>query len=95
MKTEQAEALLRIPIVIIGWVIMDLWAVLAAFIAALHWIYAIFTGKRHKGLADFNNYFVTYMYNFVRYAVFATNARPFPWADFGKPVEKVNMKKKP
>ncbi len=94
MKAEQEEALLRIPIVIIGWIIMDLWAVLITFIALIHLFFALVTGKRHKGLADFANYFVTYMFNFVRYATFVTNFRPFPWNDFGKPVEKVNMKKR-
>lgn len=94
MKVESKEALVRIPIAIIGWIIMDLWAALAVFVSIIHIIYAIFSGKRNRGLARFNNYFVTYMYSFVRYAVLATNKRPFPWEDFGKPVEKVNMKRK-
>jgi len=94
MKTEQSEALVRIPIVIIGWIIMDLWAALIVFVGVLHFFYALFTGKRHKGMSVFANYFVTYMFNFVRYAAFTTNKRPFPWNDFGKPAEKVDMKKK-
>jgi hypothetical protein len=94
MKAEQEEALLRIPIVIIGWVIMDLWAVLITAVGIIHLVYAVVTGKRHKEMAVFANYFVTYMFNFVRYATFTTNFRPFPWNDFGKPVEKVNMKKR-
>ncbi len=94
MKAETKEAFYRLPIVIIGWVIMDLWAVLICVVGVLHWLYELFTAKRHKGMAKFANYFVTYMYNFVRYATLTTNKRPFPWDDFGKPVEKVNMKKK-
>ncbi len=94
MKAEQLEALVRVPVIIIGWILLDLWAIVAAFIALIHWVYALATAKRHKGMADFNNYFVTYMYSFVRYALFATNKRPFPWNDFGKPVEKVDMKKR-
>jgi hypothetical protein len=94
MKTEQAEALIRIPVVIIGWVIMDIWALLVVFIGLLHLIYALATAKRHKGMAEFSNSFVTYMYSFVRYASFTTNKRPFPWNDFGKTVEKVDMKKR-
>jgi hypothetical protein len=35
------------------------------------------------------------MYNFVRYATFTTNKRPFPWERFRKPIEKIDMKKKP
>ncbi len=94
MKAERREALIRVPATIIGWVIMDLWATLIVFVSVLHWLYALVTSKRHKGLAKFSNYFVAYMYNFVRYATFTTNKRPFPWDEFGKPVEKVNMKKK-
>ena len=94
MKAEQEEALLRIPIVLIGWIIMDLWAVLICAVGIIHLVYALFMGKRHKGMADFANSFVTYMFNFVRYATFTTNFRPFPWNDFGKPIEKVNMKKR-
>jgi hypothetical protein len=94
MKVETREAIYRLPIVIIGWVIMDLWAVLVCFIGLIHWVYELVAGKRHKGMARFCNYFVTYMYNFVRYAALTTNKRPFPWDDFGKPIEKVDMKKK-
>ena len=94
MKAESKEALVRIPVIVVGWVIMDLWAALIIFTAFIHIIYALLSGKRHRGLANFNNYFVAYMYNFVRYAVLTTNRRPFPWNEFGKPMEKVDMKKK-
>jgi hypothetical protein len=94
MKAESLEALYRLPIVIIGWIIMDLWAVLICFVGIIHWVYELFSGKRHKGMAKFANYFVTYMYKFVRYASLTTNKRPFPWEDFGKPVEKIDMKKR-
>ena len=94
MKAETREAIYRLPIVIIGWVIMDLWAVLICVVGLIHWLHELLLGKRHKGMAKFANYFVTYMYNFVRYAALTTNKRPFPWDDFGKAVEKVDMKKK-
>jgi len=94
MKTESEEAIYRIPIVIIGWLILDLWAVLIVVVGVLHLIYELFTGERHKEMAKFANYFVTYAYNFMRYASLTTNKRPFPWDNFGKAIEKVNMKKK-
>ncbi len=95
MKTERREALIRIPVIIIGWIIMDVWAALVVVVTILHWFYTLFTAKRHKEIAKFSNYFVAYMYSFVRYATFTTNKRPFPWDGFEKPLEKVNMKKKP
>lgn len=94
MKTEQKESLIRIPITILGWIIMDLWAILITVTSIINLIIALFTGKRDKGLSKFSNYFATYMFNFVRYASLTTNKRPFPWEDFGKPIEKVDMKKK-
>ena len=94
MKAESKEAIYRLPIVIIGWLIMDLWAALICVVGIIHWVYELFTGERHKGMAKFANYFVTYTYNFIRYASLTTNKRPFPWDNFGKAVEKVNMKKK-
>ena len=94
MKLESKEALTRIPIVIVGGIIMGLWGALIMFVSFLNLIYALFTSKRHKELAKFCNFYIAYMYNFVRYATLTTNARPFPWNDFGKPIEKVNMKKR-
>lgn len=93
MKAEQNEALVRVPVIIIGWVLMDLWAAVAVFVAVIHWFYALFTARRHRGMAKFSNTFITYMYRFVRYALFTTNRRPFPWNDFGKEMEKVDMNK--
>ncbi len=93
MKREIEEALIRIPIVIIGWIIMDLWAVLVTIIGIIHLFVVLFTGKRNKNISVFCNHFVTYLFNFARYATFATNKRPFPWNDFGKAIEKVDMKK--
>jgi hypothetical protein len=94
MKTERKEAFIRVPVIIIGWVILDLWAALITFVGVIHWLYELITNKRHKGIAKFSNYFVTYMYKFVRYAALTTNKRPFPWDEFGKEIEKVDMKKK-
>ncbi len=94
MKIETEEALIRIPIVIIGWVIMDLWGALVVFVSIINWVYTIFNAKRHKGLSKFANVYIAYMYRFVRYATFTTNERPFPWNNLGKPIEKVNMKKR-
>lgn len=93
MKKEQEEALLRIPIAILGWIIMDLWAALIVITSIINIVIALVTGNRNKELSEFSNYFVTYMFNFVRYASLTTNKRPFPWNDFGKHIEKVNMKK--
>lgn len=91
--TERTEALLRIVIGFISGLILGLWKVVVQVVVVLHWFYAIITGKRNRGMAEFCNMWVTYAYNFVRYMSFSTNKRPFPFNEFGKDIEKVDMKK--
>ena len=90
---ERTEALLRIVIGPISGIILGLWKVIVQVVTVIHWFYAIITGKRNKGLAQFCNMWVTYAYNFIRYMTFTTNKRPFPFNEFGKNIEKVEMKK--
>tara|TARA_Y100000294_G_scaffold146002_1_gene141376 strand:- start:609 stop:884 length:276 start_codon:yes stop_codon:yes gene_type:complete len=89
---ERTEALLRIVIGIISGLILGLWKVIVQVVVILHWFYVIITGKRNKGMADFCNRWVTYAYAFLRYMTFSTNKRPFPFDNFGKDIEKVDMK---
>lgn len=89
---ERSEALMRIFVAIISGIILGLWKVIIQVVVVIHWIYVIFVGKRNKGLADFCNMWVTYAYNFIRYITFSTNKRPFPFGEFGKDIEKVDMK---
>jgi len=90
--SERTEAILRIPIGIISAIIIELWKIIIQVIVVIHWIYVIFTGKRNKGLSEFTNKWVTYVYNYLRYTTFATNKRPFPFNELGKDIEKVDMK---
>ena len=90
---ERTEALLRIVIGIISGIILGLWKVIVQVVVVIHWFYVIITGKRNKGLAQFCNMWVTYVYNYVRYMTLTTNKRPFPFNEFGKVLEKVEMKK--
>lgn len=92
MNKERLEALIRIPVGIVSWIIVELWGILATILVVLSFIYTIFTGKRHKGMADFVNKFVSYMYSTLRYISFTTNQRPFPFNKLEKPIEKVDMK---
>ncbi|MBL7055452.1 DUF4389 domain-containing protein [Candidatus Woesearchaeota archaeon] len=89
---DRLEAILRIPIGLICGIILGLWKVVIQVVVIVHWVYAIVTGKRNKGMAEFCNKWVTYVYNFLRYMTFATNKRPFPFDDFGKEKDKVDMK---
>ena len=91
--SERKEALMRILIGIVCGIILGVWNVVTEVVVVIHFIYAIFTNKRHKEMAEFTNKWITYAYSFVRYITFATNKRPFPFNDFGEDIEKVDMKK--
>lgn len=80
---ERAEAILRIIVGVISGFILGLWKAIVQIITILHWIYVIFTGKRHKGLAEFCNIWNTQVYRFIRYMTFTTNERPFPFTALG------------
>ena len=95
MKIEQKEALMRIVIGIVTGIILHLWRVLIAVIAFVHFFYVLFTGKRHKGMAEFCHIFNDQLYKYAKYMTFATNKRVFPFADLGKQVDKPDFKKNP
>jgi uncharacterized membrane protein len=90
---ERIEALLRIPVGFISAIVIGLWKILVQVIVVIHWIYAILTGKRSKGLAEFGNRWVTCSYQYLRYMTFSTNKRPFPFNELGNDTEKVDLKK--
>lgn len=92
MKKERKEALLRIPIGIISWTIVELWGVLICVIILFQFLYSLFTGKRNKDLANFANIYVSFAYSTIRYISFTTNERPFPFNKLGKVKDNVDLK---
>ncbi|MBW2971205.1 DUF4389 domain-containing protein [Candidatus Woesearchaeota archaeon] len=91
-KSERLEALWRILVAIVVGVILYFWNYLMMLVVVVHWLYAVITGKRSKDLADFANTWASYMYRSYRYLSFTTNARPWPFTDFQKPMEDVDFK---
>lgn len=93
MNDERKETFIRIPIGIISGLIMEIWGTLVLVLAIFHWFAVLFVGKRNKSLANFGNQYATYVYSVVRYLTFTTNQRPFPFNEFGKSIDKVDLKK--
>jgi len=89
---NRLEAILRIPIGFVCGLMLGIWKVVVQVVVLIHFVYAIITGKRNKGMAEFCNKWVTYAYNYLRYMTFTTNKRPFPFEDFGPEKDKVDMK---
>jgi len=91
---ERKEALMRIFIGIVSGIILGLWKTLIIMLAIFHWIYAIFSNKRSKSIAEFSNLWIAQSYALVRYMTFTTNSRPFPFSDLGEVMHPVEMKSK-
>jgi hypothetical protein len=75
---ERLEALLRIPLAIVYGIILAVWGFITALAVLVHWFHALILGRRHKGIAEFTNRFIAYVYEVYRYLYLVTNERPWP-----------------
>jgi hypothetical protein len=92
--SERTEAWMRIVVGIISGIIIGLWGSLSKFLGFIHWVYVVFAGKRIKAIADFCNLWNTQVYRFVRYMMFSTNKRPFPFSGLGENMDEYDEKMK-
>lgn len=76
---ESSEALMRIVVAVISGIVLNLWKVLITFLSVVNFVITLFTGKRNKEIADFCEIWNTQFYIFVRYMIFVSNDRPFPF----------------
>ena len=81
---ERKEAFIRIIVGLVSGIIIGLWKTLVQVITIIHWVYVIFSGKRHQGFAEFCNLWNTKLYRFIRYMTMTTNERPFPFTELGE-----------
>lgn len=82
--SERTEALMRIVIGIVTGIILGLWKAAAQIAAIINFVIVLITGKRNKGIAEFCEMWNTQCYIFIRYMVFLTNERPFPFTKMEK-----------
>ncbi len=78
------EAWMRIVVGVISGIVLSVWKIFIQVLAVINWIYAIFTGKRLKDLANLCEIWNTQTYVFLRYMTFVTNERPFPFENLTK-----------
>ena len=79
--SERKEAWFRIVVLVVSGIILGVWAYLVCVLAVVHWLIAVFAGKRNRGIAEFLEYWNTEAYKFYRYITGVTNQRPFPFTD--------------
>ena len=84
MNKERKEALFRIIVAIVSGIILGLWRYLIGVLAIVNWIITLFSGKRHKEIAEFCEYWNTESYRFLRYLTSVSNERPFPFTSMRK-----------
>ena len=77
--SERSEAWMRIVVGIVSGIILGIWKILIQVLAIIHWIIVVFSGKRNDGLADFCEIWNSQLYIFLRYMMFVSNKRPFPF----------------
>jgi len=83
MNEERKEVLMRVVIFIVSGVILGVWMHLIKLLIIVHWIYAIFSGKRNEDIAEFCHIWNTQAFRFVKYVTFVTNTRPWPFTKLG------------
>ena len=88
MTNERTEALMRIPVGIVSGIILVVWRYLIAIFVILNFFYTLFSGKRMKELAEMSETWNTYQYVFMRYLIFVSNERPFPFKSLTKNMSK-------
>ena len=87
-KTERKEAWMRIVVGIVTGIVLSVWRWFIVVLGVLHWIYAVFTGKRKKEFAELCEIWNTQTYIFLKYMTFVTNERPFPFGNLTKNLSK-------
>lgn len=81
MNKERKEAWFRIIVLIVTGILLSLWGYLTFALSIINFFVVLFTGKRHREMAELCEYWTTTYYEFYRYITFMSNVRPFP---FGK-----------
>jgi hypothetical protein len=85
---ERAEALMRIPVVIVSGIILSIWKILIHIFIIINFIWTIISGKRIRDLATLSEIWTTQIYVFLRYMTFVSNERPMPFRPITKNISK-------
>ena len=90
--TERTEVLMRIVVGVVTGIILSVWRLLIYVFVLINVVYTLFSGKRHKEIAEMSEIWNTQVYIFIRYMTFVTNQRPFPFENMTKNLSKFNKK---
>ena len=85
---ERAETLMRIVVLIVTGIILAVWKILIQLFVITNFIWTLISGKRIRDLANLSEIWNTQNYMFIRYMVFLSNQRPFPFTKIAKNISK-------
>ena len=84
LKASRGEGWMRIPVGIVSGVIIYIWAYLICLFFVINFLYRVITGKTLGELANMSEVWNIQNYQLMRYMVFQTEDRPFPFTDLKK-----------
>jgi len=87
-KSERWELLTRIFVAIVTGIILSVWKIAIIVVWIIQFIIVLFKGKRNKNMAEFSEVWNTQNYIFIRYLIFESNQRPFPFTSLEKNMSK-------
>jgi len=85
---ERLEVLMRIVVMIVTGIILAVWGFLIRLFILINFIWTLIVGERIKELATLSEIWNTQVYMFIRYMIFVTNKRPFPFTPLAKNISK-------
>lgn len=86
--SERKELFMKILVTIVTGIIIGVWRLLIAAFFIFNFFYVLFTGKRHREVAAMSEIWNTQLYYFIRYLIFVSNERPFPFTKLKKSISK-------
>ena len=85
---ERVEVLIRIFVAIVTGIILGIWKILIQIFFVINFIWTLIAGSRIEELATMSEMWNTQNYAFIRYILFVTNVRPFPFGPLMKNISK-------
>ncbi|MCH7567818.1 MAG: DUF4389 domain-containing protein [Nanoarchaeota archaeon] len=90
---ERGETLMRIVVFIVTGIVLYFWAYLIGVFVIINFIWTFISGKRIRDVAELSETWNTQKYVFIRYLVFLSNERPFPFTKLTKNISKYSKSK--
>ena len=87
-KLDRGEVWMRIPVFIVSGIILNVWGFFILCFAIAQLILILLEGKRNKELLEMCNIYLIQIYVFIKYVVFLSEERPFPFGNLKKEIEK-------